>query len=312
MKTAPLWQISITCAREADEAVAALLERLFGKGASIFSPEDQPVSVATVYSSQKRERVLAKREALDAGLKFLSGCDLNLGPAKVAIRKVRREDWSTSWRKFFKTLKFGSALLIRPTWSQSRAQPGQAVVTLDPGLSFGTGQHPTTGFCLKQLVQLRKSGQAQSFLDIGTGSGILAIAAVKLGYAPVIALDNDPVAVRVAKANARKNRVHHKLVIKRQDLTNLPLESPVDYDLIGANLIMDLLVSGRQRILNRLSMEGTLVLSGILTRQFAEVQRVYERGGLRMQVFQTEGEWTSGAFTAVGRSALAGFGQSGR
>jgi ribosomal protein L11 methyltransferase len=299
MKTPDLWQVSVTASREAEEAVAALLERLFGKGASIYSPEDQAVSVATVYVQQQHERVLAKRAALEAGLQFLADCDLNIGAPRISISKVRREDWSTSWRRYFKTLEFGSALLIKPTWTRRQARPGQAVVTLDPGLSFGTGQHPTTAFCLEQLVEARKSGQPQAFLDIGAGSGILAIAAVKLGYRPVLALDNDPTAVRVAKANARKNRIEDKLTIRRQDLVKMPLASNAQYQLICANLVMDLLITQRRRIINRLALSGRLVLSGILARQFAEVKQAYEQDGMRLEVSRSKGEWTSGVFVCA-------------
>src|ERR1041385_6059882 len=130
MKITPLWQISVTCSNESAEAVAALLERLFGKGASIFFPEDQAIGIATVYSQQKRDHVFSKREALQAGLTFLSGCDLAVGPGRISMTKVRQADWSTSWRKYFKVLEFGQSLLIKPTWSKRRARLGQAVVTL--------------------------------------------------------------------------------------------------------------------------------------------------------------------------------------
>src|SRR5439155_23112501 len=116
----------------------------------------------------------------------------------------------------------GLALLLKPSWSRCRARRGQAVVVLDPGLSFGTGQHPTTRFCLEQIVARRTQDRGQSFLDMGTGSGILAIAAAKLGYHPVAAFDVDAHAVRIARANARKNGVADTLHPRRQDLRQLP------------------------------------------------------------------------------------------
>src|SRR5262249_14377182 len=159
-------------------------------------------------------------------------CQLQLGPAKIVIKKVARDDWAQSWKKYFKVIEVGSALLIRPSWSKRRPRNGQALITLDPGLSFGTGQHPTTSFCLEQIVCSRRLGQAKSFLDIGTGSGILAIAAAKLGYAPVHAFDFDATAVRVAKANFRKNQVQPYIKISRADLTRIPLRSQQKYDLV--------------------------------------------------------------------------------
>jgi ribosomal protein L11 methyltransferase len=296
VKNRKLWQVSVTVAREAEEATAALLERLFGQATAVYAADGAPVSVITVYTPQNTEQVTAKRAALQAGLKFLGTCGLEVTPARITVRKVRRDDWATSWKKYFKTIEVGASLLIRPSWSKRKPRPGQKVVTLDPGLSFGTGQHPTTAFCLEALVGTRQNGQAQAFLDIGTGSGILAIAAAKLGYAPVRAFDNDPTAVRVALANARKNRAIDQLHITRQDLTRLPATGRFCYDLICANLVHDLLIGEKTRILSRLRPGGNLVLAGILTCQFAEVRKAYEHAGLRLQRTRVEREWQSGVF----------------
>jgi ribosomal protein L11 methyltransferase len=124
----------------------------------------------------------------------------------------------------------------------------------------------------------------------------LAIAAAKLGYAPVRAFDQDAVAVRVAKANARKNRVDQRLAIVRQDLTRTPLRGRFQYDLVCANLVDDLLAAQVDRIVNRMRRGGKLVLAGILANQFPEVQKVYERAGLRLESSHVEGGWESGAF----------------
>jgi len=177
-----------------------------------------------------------------------------------------------------------------------RAKKNQAVVILDPGLSFGTGQHPTTSFCLNEIVRGRKNGTVQSFLDIGTGSGILAIAAAKLGYAPVQAFDFDPESVRVAKANARKNRVENKLKLTRGDVTKLPVRPARQYDLICANLISNLLISEKRTMVRRLKRGGTLVLAGILAVEFGEVRRAFEKTGLKLVASKVENEWCSGAF----------------
>jgi ribosomal protein L11 methyltransferase len=296
MKAKALWQVSVTSSREAEEAVAALLERLFGKTAAIYTDESSQTSVATVYSANASDRVLSKREALEAGLNFLAGCGLELGSAKVSIRKVPRENWTTSWKKHFKIIEIGAALLIKPSWNKRKARQGQAVVVLDPGLSFGTGQHPTTAFCLEHLVKTRKTGQAQSFLDMGTGSGILAIAAAKVGYRPVRAFDHDPAAVRIAKANARRNRVAERISFVRRDLAQLPPAGRIGYDLVCANLTSDLLIHEASRICHQIRDHGSLILAGVLTTQFPEVQEVYERAGLELRETRVEGEWKSGWF----------------
>lgn len=296
-------------APEADEAVTELLEKQFGQPATSYTDLETGRTTVSVYVSQRS--VLGKIRAslprhlpalkgdLKAGLARIRSCGLDAGPGAISVKKVRREDWAESWKRHFKPIDIGSALLIKPSWSRRRPRKGQLVIVLDPGLSFGTGQHPTTAFCLRQLAMRRTPGKARSFLDIGTGSGILAIAAAKLGFAPVEALDFDPEAVRIACENARKNEVALGIRFRRQDVTKLPPQSARKYSVVCANLTADLLLSQRDRLLARLEANGTLVLAGILETEFRRVQQTYESAGLRLAASRTEKEWRSGAFTGV-------------
>ena len=322
MKTrGPILKVAISTTTEAEEAVTELLSSIFELPVSSYTDvETGEVTVAT-YLSNHPKAELHTRTALRAGLGRIASCGLNIGSGKISRRKVRREDWAESWKRHFKPIEIGSALLIKPSWSKRPPRKGQAVIVLDPGLSFGTGQHPTTGFCLKQLAIRRSAiphSQPQgapkhggggltlnsqlSFLDIGTGSGILAIAAAKLGYAPVDAFDFDPEAVRIARENTRKNGVSRKVYITRADVTKLPLRSGKKYDLICANLISTLLMTEQRRILSRLKPGGVLVLAGILNSEFALVQRAYENVAMYLVANRTEKEWRSGAFTALPKS----------
>jgi ribosomal protein L11 methyltransferase len=137
---------------------------------------------------------------------------------------------------------------------------------------------------------------AQSFLDAGTGSGILAIAAAKLGYGPIDALDSDPDAIRIARANARQNGVAPHIRFVQQELNRLPCSGATKYGLICANLIADLLVTQRDRLLSRLHPDGVLVIAGVLDREFSHVQSAYEKAGLTLLTSRKEKEWRSGAF----------------
>mgnify|MGYP001563424608 FL=1 len=294
-----LWQVSVVTAAEAEEAVAALLERVFGHPPSVYAHLESKISTATVYSTKPAAWLRAKKGEVTAGLQIISDCGLRIEPGQISLKPVLREDWTESWKKYFKTIEIGSALLIKPSWSKRKPRSNQALVVLDPGMSFGTGQHPTTSFCLRQLVRCRKPGQQQSFLDIGSGSGILSIAAAKLGYAPVRAFDCDPVAVRVAQANARMNKVEDQVCITRTDLRRLPLAAKERYDVICANLVDDLLISQAERVSNRLKANGKLILAGILVQQFPSVQRTYARLGFRLQVSRTDREWQSGVFECL-------------
>ena len=296
MSRKSMGRISVTTTAEADEAVAVLLANLFGLPASSYTNVETGATIVSVYRPDSSPVSPAKRAELRAGLKRIKTCGLNVGPGGISVRKLRPQDWAESWKRHFKPIEVGDTLLVRPSWCRHRPRQGQAVVRLDPGLSFGTGQHPTTAFCLRQLMARRKPGQAQSFLDLGTGSGILAIAAAKLGYAPVRAIDFDPEAMRVARANACINRVFHKIRITRQDLTRLPLHPTRQYDVVCANLISTLLLAERRRILSMLAKNGTLILAGILKSEFRKVKNGYESLGLGLLTSKSENEWRSGAF----------------
>ncbi len=297
-KADSITQLSVTTTQEAEDAVAALLERFLGKPAATYTNADTGVSIVTGYSIKPPALLKKVMTQVTEGVQQLTQFGLSVGEGTIVMKKVPREDWAESWKKFFKTIEIRPALLVKPSWSKHKAKPRQSVVILDPGLSFGTGQHPTTHFCLSQLVALREGGG--SFLDMGTGTGILAIAAAKLGYKPVKGFDFDPVAVRVAKENARRNRVEERLSFTRQDLTKLPVTSLRRVDLICANLMADLLVSHCSTILNRLKPGGHIVLAGILISQFASVQAAFEKKGCRLITSQAENEWQSGLFKLIG------------
>jgi ribosomal protein L11 methyltransferase len=306
----PLWRISVTIAPEAEDAAAEMLGAISGAATVTYLNLETNLSTATVFCEQKPDSKKIGEE-IKAGLKRIMGCGLDIRPGKFEITKVKREDWAESWKRHFHPMEIGKTLLVKPSWSKRRPKRGQCVVILDPGLSFGTGQHPTTSFCLHEIVRrqiegrdsaLRCPGTAarrpcQSFLDIGTGSGILAIAAVKLGFAPVHAFDFDPESVRVSKENARKNRVADKIKLTCGDITKQPLKAARQYDLVCANLISNLLIAERRRIVNRLNPGGTLVLAGILAAEFAEVERAFADFNLKLVAKRVENEWCSGAFS---------------
>ena len=306
MKQKPLWKISVATSLEAEDAVAELLGSLTASAAAAFFNLETGASVVSVFSDKPFPKKI--RRKITGGLEQIKNCGLKIGTGKIEIAKLKREDWAESWKKHFKPIEIGGSLFVKPSWSKKRPRKGQSVVILDPGLSFGTGQHPTTSFCLHQIVaalcdrRKRRSQSAattKSFLDIGTGSGILAIAAAKLGFQPVCAFDFDPAAVRVAKANARVNGVQRKLQIKRGDVLKLPAKPKKQYDLVCANLISNLLIAETRKITAQMKRGGTLVLAGILAAEFHEVQRAFENCGLKLASARSEREWRSGSFCFV-------------
>ncbi|NOS72913.1 MAG: 50S ribosomal protein L11 methyltransferase [Verrucomicrobia bacterium] len=295
MKRQTIWKTSVSATTESEDAVTELLAALVAPGPSTYTDADTGVITVSAYSTKPPKNIVATKSALRRALGELESSGVDTGPARISIIKLPAENWADSWKRHFPPLEIGNALLVKPSWSRRKPRKGQAVVVLDPGLSFGTGQHPTTSFCLREIVRASRE-EPPSFLDMGTGSGILAIAAAKLGYAPVHAFDFDPQCVRVANANARANRVQNKIRISHADLTKLPRRSAKRYDVVCANLLSNLLISERDRILARVKPGGILVVAGILNREFKEVQHAYESAGTHMVASRVEKEWRSGAF----------------
>lgn len=284
-----LWRVSIDISAEAEEAMGELIESYFGSAPSIYINVETGRITATIFLESKptrRELKATVRQSFARMRQF----GLDPGKRRLSITRVRKQDWAESWKRHFQPFTVGSQLLVKPSWSKRKAGRAQKVVVLDPGLSFGTGQHPTTRFCLEQLVGARVPKTRQAFLDIGTGSGILAIAAAKLGYRPVCAFDFDPVAVRVAKENARKNRV--ALRIARGDITKMA-RSATKYDVVCANLTADLLESCATKIAGFIKPQGWLVLAGILRAQIFSVRKCFESRGFLVKKLRAEGGWES-------------------
>jgi ribosomal protein L11 methyltransferase len=299
MNRSALWRLSVSISPAAEEAVSELLGELAGVPAAVWTNLETGRTEAQVYLPAENH---ALHRELAAGLRRLRDAGLDLGSGRISMTRLPRENWAESWKRHFKVLEIGRALLVKPSWSRRQPRRSQAVVVIDPGLSFGTGQHPTTAFCLEQLVARRDPARRQSFLDMGTGSGILAIAAAKLGYAPVRALDFDPEAVRVARSNARLNGVARRVRVEQHDVTKLPRHSRECADVLCANLLSTLLIAERDRIVSRVAPGGVLVLAGILKTEFADVERACAAAGLKRIASRAVREWRSGAFAFV-RSA---------
>jgi ribosomal protein L11 methyltransferase len=298
MKQRILWKLSIVVSQEIEEAAAELLTARFGEPASIYTDLAKGRTTVTAYLAERPDWSKAARASLDQALRQIEGLASSVVGSRTTLTRVRSEDWTESWKRHFKPLQIGTKLLIKPSWSRRTARRGQVEVVLDPGLSFGTGQHPTTSFCLRELARRRIPGRAQSFLDIGTGSGILAISAAKLGYRPVDAFDLDPDAIRVSRANARLNEVTDRIRFRCQDLTDRTGAAGMLYSVICANLTSDLLLIHRDPILGRLQKAGILILAGILKTEFSLVQTAYQVAGLRLVRSRIEREWRSGTFRA--------------
>ncbi|MBQ9755449.1 MAG: 50S ribosomal protein L11 methyltransferase [Lentisphaeria bacterium] len=203
-------------------------------------------------------------------------------------------DWSEAWKKYFHPIEISERLLILPSWLENPNRPGQKVLTIDPGMSFGTGQHATTLFCLKVIDKLGAEKKNMSLLDAGCGSGILAIAGSLCGFAPIDAFDFDPDAVMITKENMALNKVvgFEPVTADAADYQGRPEK----YDLVCANILAHLLKSFRTNIVSWVKTGGYLALAGILETEFQSVVDAYTALGFELIEAETLKEWRSGLF----------------
>jgi ribosomal protein L11 methyltransferase len=211
------------------------------------------------------------------------------------VEVLEDQDWGEAWKRGLAPLAIGRAF-VRPSWIDVATPAGMVEIVLDPGMAFGTGTHPTTSLCLAALSDLLAARPGASVLDVGTGSGLLAISAKKLGGGRVAGNDNDPVAVRVARENAALNGV-------ALELDERPVAAqPGPFDLVLANILANTLVELAPAIAAQLAPGGVVLLSGILTPQEEEVRAAYLQAGLAPLPGgdRRQGEWSLLAFSRAG------------
>ena len=193
--------------------------------------------------------------------------------------EVPEQDWSVAWRAHHKPLRIGPRVLVHPPWDTAATEPGIVRVAIDPGMAFGTGSHPTTALCLERLDELLLERPGADVLDVGTGSGILAIAAVLLGAGRVCGTENDPVALEAARRGATLNglaRDRMELLLAEADQVPGP-----PFGVVLANILLNTLVELAPSIAARVAPSGRLVLSGLLADQGDEAEVAYRTQGLR-------------------------------
>jgi len=202
----------------------------------------------------------------------LQELDAELPELELVVESCAEEDWAEAWKKFFKPLRLGRAILVKPSWESWQGGEGQIVIEIDPGRAFGTGNHPSTGLCIEILEELLWQFAAEGrvgprVLDVGTGTGILGIVAAKLGASRVLGLDIDPEAVQIAVANVERNRVGGIMTVSGTPVGQVAEE----FQVVVANLAADPLISHASALSERVSRGGWLVLSGILEDQVEAV-----------------------------------------
>jgi ribosomal protein L11 methyltransferase len=313
----PWLELSVAADYEAAEAIAEIFAR-YGYGSGVVvepawqsgddGPEfrydpSRPVMLRTYIPGDSN--ATETRQHLEAALWYLG----HLRPiGELQIRSLEEEDWANTWKQHYRVQRVGRRTVIVPSWLEHPVRPDDIVLHLDPGMAFGTGLHPTTRLCLELLEAIVKPEQC--VLDLGTGSGILAIAAARLGARRVHAVDNDPLAVEVAGQNIARNQVAGQVQAAVASLgagrrmghwlagegNGAGVVADVGeladaYDVIVANLIARALLIMVDDIVAVLRPGGLLISSGIILDREAEVAAAFAGAGLRQQERRQEGEW---------------------
>lgn len=290
-------EVSVVTDGEAAEAVAETLQRFSGGQGVVFEQLGDPHSLdpyalepevtvkiflpAAQDSARERQRI---SEAL-----YYLGRLYPIPPPQ--FREIEEKDWANAWKSHYHPFRVGRRLWIQPSWVTGQPpNPDDILLVLDPGMAFGTGLHPTTQMCLQ--AEEEYVGPGMTVLDVGTGSGILAIAAVKLGAAGVLAIDNDEQAIEAAAVNVSHNGVEERVTSRLGMLSDLAVGH---FDLVLVNILAPVIIDllARDRLIEYVSPAGHLILSGIIDQQEAEVTAALEEHGGRVVRRETIRDWVA-------------------
>lgn len=246
------------------------------KGYIRFEEEDfKPSEIQKVFS-------LAKEELKEEGF-----TDEELGSWEVSAKKVINQDWSQKWKEHWKPTRASEHVVICPSWEECERKKGEILITLDPGSAFGTGTHATTQLCIQAMEKYLKKGDEAA--DIGTGSGILAITAIKFGATRAVAVDNDPLVIDVAQDNAQVNGVFNKIDFSCATADMLSEQ----FDFVCANILHNVLAEIMGDLKALMKPKGYMVLSGILDEKKPVVLEAVEKNGLQVLEILKQDQWVA-------------------
>lgn len=232
------------------------------------------------------EDLIDKIELIKQNVEKIPQYNLDKGLGEVTTSEVYEKDWANSWKKYYKPKKIGEKIVVKPSWESYEKKPEDIVIELDPGMAFGTGTHETTIMCIKQLEKYVH--QHDIVFDIGCGTGILSIAAAKLGAISTIGIDLDEVSVKVAKENVRKNGVANTVQIRKGNLLDV-VEGRAN--VIVANIIAEVIVKLAEVVPKFLLDDGVFIASGIILDKIKDVKAALDKNGLEVIDEIKMGEW---------------------
>lgn len=298
-------EVNVAVTHEAVEAVADMLTSIGSKGVAIEDPqlindlrnsgtwelcdipEQENAEVVTVSAYYADDEKLENRLAeIDEQLALIEERIGKYRFGNTRFRKVSEQDWANEWKQYFHVTHVGKSLVIKPSWEKYAPKEGEHVIEIDPGMAFGTGTHHTTNMMMERLEKVITPDS--TVFDVGTGSGILAIAAAMLGAKSVKAVDIDAVAVRVAKENVADNGLSDQIEVREGDLLH---GTEGNADVIIANIIADIVIMLLQDIPQKLNDDGVLLASGIIEERMPDVEAAAQAQGLYVDAVDHRGGW---------------------
>ena len=282
-------KISIETSHEAEDALSNLFMEMGSGGAEIADDSSHPDKVVVSAYFPPDDMIGERVSMITVLLKNLREMNINVGAGRVSIHRLDETEWTEPWKEFFRPTPIGQRILVYPSWENvSGTSSRDILVQIDPQMAFGTGRHSTTILCLELLEDVLKGGEKVA--DVGTGSGILAIAAIKLGARQVVAVDVDTKAVPIARENTRINGVDDEIHLVCGELLT-PISGR--YDVIVSNIVSKVIRLMIPDFRSYLNTDGKLILSGILGHEVSEIQNELENNGLVTLETHLHEEWAA-------------------
>ena len=303
-------EVTIKTTTEAVEAITNILDELRTGGVMIEDPKDflfqknneldwdyveeevfnksgQDGVLIKTYISEERN-VVEVVENIKHRVLSLRDFGIDIGEGSVSLGQVNESDWANEWKKYYKPTKIGQRIVVKPTWEDYKRENGELIIELDPGMAFGTGTHETTSMCIRELEKYVNADS--KVFDIGCGSGILAIAAAKLGAKEVLAVDLDEVAVKVSKENVEENNVSDSVEVRHGNLMDVVKDRA---DVVVANIIADIIKILAKDVHNFMKKDAVFISSGIILDKVEEVKESLIENGFEIIDVKKLGEWSA-------------------
>lgn len=298
-------EVTISTATQGAEIISDILMRLGAAGTQILDRADLPdpskptanwelmdqsvidampedVQVKAWFDEESLNKIIG---SLREQLSFLQG--QNLGTLEISLQGVKEEDWAENWKQYYKPFRLGRHMVVKPTWEPWDTQADDLVIEIDPGMAFGTGTHETTAMCVGLIEKYYQGG---SLLDVGTGSGILAIAAARMGAKDIVAVDIDPDAVRVAKENVAHNGLADVIDVRKGDLLQGLNRS---FDFAVANILAPVICLLAAPLKGHLTPGARFLCSGVIDEAEADVTKALLDAGYTIDEIQHKGDWVA-------------------